>query len=568
MGDLDLDLGGLGSVADEPAAPANNRQQEDLTFEGLFVPGAVHQASNNLQADQAGDDDDTADLDFGLGPPGDVGGCSEPVAAADADLIDDVLAELGPEGMVGESVENEATNDLSPLEAAWNSRVRRAGDMVGGTAPSAGQRTWTHGNTYVMDAAVREAFLYKRHKQRSVGNVDIDSSHRELEGVCSVASLTQADFRNVTRQAFEEVASSGARLACCVCRYFDGTPSFHDFGSFSALAEQARYVKEIPAGTDGIPYPRFTTMSYADMVQSRGGRLKRIPQRGILELLTRRSEFAWTCVDDFQAGQRDKVEVRQVLYPPCVVKDTTCATLANVLTQDGDLLTEVSKTPCPWMGVTVIHDLGDGAKPNKRWKRSQREQHKDNPNVLYDEHSHCAAHSLHNAICAETKEDRLVGHVHAVMTVLSVASRREHIINVFRKMVAEEIEIIDGVPPQQFRKHSEKVLEQTLLRRIELIRSRLGISGETGAEAKEVCTALREACKRLISMLNGDITRAPIQHYEFGCCASGDAPATKAQIVENIVTACIEAGLFGHRTSVVPAKNRSVVVLGSSTNCL
>ena len=178
-----------------------------------------------------------------------------------------------------------------------------------------------------------------------------------------MAALTRADFRNVARQSFDEVFSSIVPLASCVCRYFDGTPSFHDFGSFSGLAEQARYVKDIPVGADGIPYPRFTAMSYADMVQSRGGRFKRLPQRGILELLTRRSEFAWTCVDDYQVGRRDKVEVRHVVSPPCVVRDTSHATLANVRSQDG-VLTVISKTPCPWMGITVIHDLGDGAKPN------------------------------------------------------------------------------------------------------------------------------------------------------------------------------------------------------------
>ena len=355
-------------------------------------------------------------------------------------------------------------------------------------------------------------------------------------------------------------------LACCVCRYFDGTPSFHDFGSFTGLAKEARYVKEIPAGTGGIPYARFTTMSYDEMVASRGGRLRRLPQRGILEIMSRSAEYAWCCVDPNRPEEQTHAPEghgsqyldvhRHHIYPPVVLKDTSCATLANLLSQDGDLLTEISKKPCPWKGCTVIHDLGDGAKPNIRWKKSQHAQHKDQPDIFYDEHSRCAAHCIHNAITSETGEDRLVGHVHAVMTVLSVHQRRDHIIKVFKELVAEEIEIIAGQPPENYRKHSEKVLTQTLLRRVDLIRSRLGISYADGAVRKETCTALRDACKRLLFMLNGDITRAPIQHYECGCCGVDGAPATKEVIVENVAAACIEAGIFGHRTSDTPAKNR------------
>ena len=47
-----------------------------------------------------------------------MGGCSEPVAVDAPDFVNAVLAEWGPEGMLGESVENDATNALSPLDAA------------------------------------------------------------------------------------------------------------------------------------------------------------------------------------------------------------------------------------------------------------------------------------------------------------------------------------------------------------------------------------------------------------------------------------------------------------------
>ena len=95
--------------------------------------------------------------------------------------------------------------------------------------------------------------------------------------------------------------------------------------------------------------------------------------------------------------------------------------LGNFMSQDGEPLTELSKTAKPWKGCTVIHDLGDGAKSNVRGKKSQRTHYKGVPDIFCEEHGRCAAHCVHNAITAETKDDRLVGHVHAVMTVLSVA---------------------------------------------------------------------------------------------------------------------------------------------------
>ena len=254
VADLDLDLGGPGDVGGGPDVASM-----------------------------------AADLGLDLGGPGDVGGGGQADLAAP--FVDELVAVLGPEGEVGQA--EAVASALSPLEGMWNTRVRRLGDNVGEDK----HRTRAHPNTYGMDAAVKEAFLFKRHHQRSIGTVDIDSTHRELEGVCTVACMTHSVYSEAARDQQSALESCTCPLACCVCRYFDGTPSFHDFGSFTGLAKEARYVKEIPAGTGGIPYARFTTMSYDEMVASRGGRLRRLPQRGILEIMSRSAEYAWCCVD-------------------------------------------------------------------------------------------------------------------------------------------------------------------------------------------------------------------------------------------------------------------------------
>ena len=48
--------------------------------------------------------------------------------------------------------------------------------------------------------------------------------------------------------------------------------------------------------------------------------------------------------------------------------------------------------------------------------------------MLYNEHSKCGAHLLHNAIVAESHEDKVVGNVHAVFTVLTVDGRRDALV--------------------------------------------------------------------------------------------------------------------------------------------
>ena len=330
-------------------------------------------------------------------------------------------------------------------------------------------------------------------------------------------------------------------------------------------------MKEIPAGTNGCPYARFTTQSYEELQASQeagGRRRSRLPQRGILEILARRSEVSWTRVDDYD----DFLESRFCLYPPRVIQDTSCATLANALDEDMKLdglfdngvLGERSS-------ILVMDDLGDGAKTNIRFFKSQQERHAHKAHVLYNEHSKCGVHFLLNAIVAESREDKVVGKVHAVFTVLTVDGRRDALVRNLRELVAEELEIIHGDPPDALKQHNEALIQQTLVRTDALIKARCGRQSEhpppprahhqprqrprkgRGVRGKSQAGAAR----RLIIMVNGDTTRSRCQHFENGCCvdASG-APATREVIVENFVTAVLEAGLLGHRSSRAPASNR------------
>ena len=177
-----------------------------MFFQGLFAAGSLNESEPAGDAPGVAGDViiGAAVLELDLGPEVDVGGHA---GTLDPEVAEAVLAELGPEGDVGEAVVGSPKDELTPLETVCNSRVRRVGDMVGGAAVL-GTCKGAHANTYTMDSAIKEAFLYKRHQQRAVGTVDIDCSHRELEGVCSIAALAQEDHRNSLRDYVHHAASS------------------------------------------------------------------------------------------------------------------------------------------------------------------------------------------------------------------------------------------------------------------------------------------------------------------------------------------------------------------------
>ena len=96
---------------------------------------------------------------------------------------------------------------------------------------------------------------------------------------------------------------------------------------------------------------------------SRGGRSPSLTVAPAvhLEILARRSEVSWARVDDYD----NSLESWVCLYPPRVIQDTSCATLANALDQDMKLdglcdngvLGESSS-------ILVMDDLADGHKTN------------------------------------------------------------------------------------------------------------------------------------------------------------------------------------------------------------
>ena len=123
-------------------------------------------------------------------------------------------------------------------------------------------------------------------------------------------------------------------------------------------------------------------------------------------------------------------------------------------------------------------------------------------NVLYDEHSGCAAHVLHNIIFKATGEQDIVGNCHAVQFVLSIAGRRNELLAGLKEIIKNELVIHEGPPPERYAEYARKVVDSSLLRKEKQVRARLGKTdpGHRGATLREMSEPLCKYC-------NGDLSK-------------------------------------------------------------
>ena len=96
--------------------------------------------------------------------------------------------------------------------------------------------------------------------------------------------------------------------------------------------------------------------------------------------------------------------------------------------------------------VVALVDNPDNLKANFRMKKSIAQDLPEN--VLYDLNCGCVVHLLHTLISTIVKEDKVVGHVHACQFVLGIQTRRVALLENLRELVAEELRIEIGEPPE------------------------------------------------------------------------------------------------------------------------
>lgn len=215
--------------------------------------------------------------------------------------------------------------------------------------------------------------------------------------------------------------------------------------------------------------------------------------------------------------------------------------------------------------VVIVTDVPDNCQPNLRCKKAFAAEFPGS--VLYDYFGGCAAHKLHGFVVRVIGEERVVGHVHAVQTVLGVAGwfggpqsfwssglplasngrpntsgskpanlclrtlraaqgRRETLQKALRQLVEAELKTIEGKPPIEHVHRNELIVNHTFMRTHSVVRARAG-----DLRPAKRGTSLEAAIPGFLQMVNGDARVPVVTHYCSGCCRNADGQTTRAQQV-------------------------------------
>ena len=161
----------------------------------------------------------------------------------------------------------------------------------------------------------------------------------------------------------------------------------------------------------------------------------------------------------------------------------------------------------------IISDTPDGCKSIAWYKHATAARFDDTPNVFYDEHSFCAAHTLHNCIAGASGEVHLVGNVHAVSVVMHVEHRVRQLLDALRHLVDPALQVFAGPAHQEHVEHTQAVLQTTVMRARAMIRARAGSDGSllcsfghwqicsTGTSAVQLCSTIAQDVARATMVL-------------------------------------------------------------------
>ena len=155
-----------------------------------------------------------------------------------------------------------------------------------------------------------------------------------------------------------------------------------------------------------------------------------------------------------------------------------------------------------------MDDCPDGCAPMLRYKSATSDVLIDTrpANVLYDETSVCFAHSIHNLGRAALNEAGVVGHVHAVTYVFGLNHHRKRLWGALEHLVSTEGDFKAGRPPPDIVVHNKDVFDKTVLRSLEIVRSR---ADEVDLPSQE----LSEQIRPLRTFINDDLRVRRVGHW-------------------------------------------------------
>ncbi len=244
------------------------------------------------------------------------------------------------------------------LARAWNSVVLREGDQVqidGDEAPLRHQDSGPQSNKYTTAGVARMAWKAIGGRDcRNQSGLDLQSSHRSLEALTTVAALTHS------AQKLELEGLRGplaAAQAFFIQRSFDATPQLVRFGALQDVLEPfARYLvkHELPGGRH-----RWETVPFAEFREKHAGMAT---TSGIVEVFGQRAEIFWT-VDGGTTAER-----REFRTPPLVLQSGNSSCTLGALEGSHPMLkvsfiNEFSEQNNLW---AIWNEAPDNSKPNAR----------------------------------------------------------------------------------------------------------------------------------------------------------------------------------------------------------
>ncbi len=84
----------------------------------------------------------------------------------------------------------------------------------------------------------------------------------------------------------------------------------------------------------------------------------------------------------------------------------------------------------------------------------------------------CVAHKVHLVVSGVTRENDLIGNVHALEFIFRIKSRQDQILRALKELVFEELELLPGPPDPAVMQLNRLAVEHTLLRFEEQVRAR------------------------------------------------------------------------------------------------
>lgn len=336
--------------------------------------------------------------------------------------------------------------------------------------------------------------------QPDVPGPAVQDTHRGMEALSSVASI----WCIAQDAAARDLAASSWLSAryVCISRYHDATPCLLRYGRLQdSLEPVARYlVKDV----DGAGRVHWKTVAHAEY-RARAPRSQM--RSGVLEVLAQSA-----CVS---YGSDGATSMQRFTLPPRLLQNGKASTIATAVeTAAPSLSVESLKSMADRSPeqVVLMEEVVDRSRANQRKLAFTAEQLREHPRIFYHTGIGCVVHNLNRMLSDSIDEQATIGNVHAVQFVMSIAGRRAALQQALRELIASELVIMQGPPPDEYRAHSAQVVSHTLLRALEHTRGSVDDGWDIRRTKRHKSRLLAQ--DRLLNMLNGDIRHDVVVHYE------------------------------------------------------